>query len=240
MSQYRITLTANAGVVVQSRQIKFWSDAVHTEHVPGFSSVSPALWRDICASGVCAKPNLILFSHRHPDHYSRELTRQARILWPYAELAAPFRDFPDQFLLDEHHCQLSMRGVTFRFAPLIHEPGPHDVNQPPNYGCIADFGGCRLLIPGDCAVAEPSLAKFVGEQPVDIALVDFPWVTLKKGREFIQHYLHPSHLLVYHLPFPEDDELHYRPAAEQAVRALDFIPDVRILGLPLQSEVIEV
>lgn len=237
MPQYRITLTANAGVAVQSREIRFWSDAVHSSHVPGFSSVTPALWRDIQLSGFCARPDLILFTHRHPDHYSRELTEEALRLWPYAELAAPFQDFPDQFLLDERRRKLSMHGVSFRFAPLIHEAGPG--GQPPNYGCLADFGGCRLLIPGDCAVAEPALAAFAGEKPVDILLLDFPWITLKKGREFIRRYLRPAHLLVYHLPFAQDDEFHYRPAAEQAAGLLDFVPDVRLLKEPLQSELVE-
>ena len=49
------------------------------------------------------------------------------------------------------------------------------------------------------------------------AVMPFPWVTLPKGRAFVEEVIRPRHLLVHHLPLPEDDLYGYRPATEAAL-----------------------
>lgn len=53
--------------------------------------------------------------------------------------------------------------------------------------------------------------------PVDLAVLPFPWVTLPKGRAFVEEVIRPRRLLVHHLPLPEDDLYGYRPATEAAL-----------------------
>jgi len=82
----------------------------------------------------------------------------------------------------------------------------------------------------------PELAAFLAESgPVDLALLDVPWITLKRGREFVQKHIRPKTLLVYHLPFAGDDLYNYRNAAAKSAAQLDGM-DVRLLMDPFQQE----
>ena len=96
----------------------------------------------------------------------------------------------------------------------------------------------RILIAGDCEVASPALRDTLAGQAVNLAILDIPWLTLPQGRAFVREVIRPEHLLVYHLPFPEDDCFGYRKAAEWAVVKLPEVPDIRLLEAPLQSEII--
>ena len=51
-----VTLSANAGVVIEVAGCKIWVDAVHNQHVPGFSSVNEDLFLRLLESSAFAKP----------------------------------------------------------------------------------------------------------------------------------------------------------------------------------------
>lgn len=81
------------------------------------------------------------------------------------------------------------------------------------------------------------MAEWLGGRSIDLALLDFPWVTLRRGREFIHRYIRPGHVLVNHLPFQEDEQCNYRSAAEKGAALLrQTVPDVRLLTEPFQTE----
>ena len=68
-------------------------------------------------------------------------------------------------------------------------------------------------------------------------------MTLRRGRAFLEQYIHPDHLILYHIPFEQDDLNGYRKAAEKAVDA--FLQthgsghmDVRLLQDPMQAELV--
>jgi L-ascorbate metabolism protein UlaG (beta-lactamase superfamily) len=237
MSQCTITLSASSGVVLRYGDVRIWSDVLHSKKTPDFSTVSPEMWRHLQQDPALIPPDLIVFSHCHPDHYSRELTAQAMKLWPDAQVAIPKREFDRQILITQQRNQLSVRGLSLRFGKLAHDgKGFEDVA---NYGCIIDNHGFHTLIAGDCAVANPELADFIGDTPIQLALLDFPWATLRKGREFIQKYIHPEHLILYHLPFQADNDYRFREATAQSVSRVSGIPDIRILQDAFQREVIQ-
>lgn len=122
------------------------------------------------------------------------------------------------------------------FMRLTHEGEQY--REVPHYGCILEYDGFRVLIAGDCAVADPQLRDFIGGRPIDLALLNFPWVTLRKGRHFIEQAIRPEHLVVYHLPFPHDDRWGYRDAAVKGAGQLQGVPDVRLLLEPFQREIL--
>lgn len=233
MSVCQVTLSANAGVALRLGGARIWVDALHQHLVPGFSTVTPELMAAMEAHPDFAAPDLLFSTHRHPDHFSRTLTLRALKRWPLAETVLPEPVLEHQFLLSRPRERLLLPEVTLQFARLPHE-GPQYADVP-HYGCVLEHEGFRVLIAGDCAVAAPALESFLKEAgPIDLALLDFPWVTLKKGRRFIREVIRPEHLLVYHLPFREDDIYHYRPAAVKAAGLLVEVPDVRLLWEPLQ------
>ncbi len=228
-----ITLSANAGISLQFADCQIWIDALHDKKVPGFSTVTPDLWEQMQKNAAFAAPDLICFTHCHNDHFSHALTSCAKTLWPQAKLILPEQKFQDQILLLGNEILYTVGDLSLRFIRLPHEGA--QFAQVPHYGVLLSCGGFHVLLPGDCEVASPILERSLHGIALDLVLCDFPWVTQREGREFVQKILRPHHLLVYHLPF-EQDELHrYRSASEYCVRRLQ-IPDIRLLMEPLQCE----
>ncbi len=228
-----VALSANAGVSVQAGEDTLWVDALHEDKQSGFSAVSPRLQGQMLTHPAFQNPKWICYTHCHGDHFSRDLTQTAKKLWPQAELFLPEPIFSNQNLLSE---PVESRGqLTFyRF--------PHEGAQYANvshYGLIADFSGCKVLFAGDCATASPALAQALKNRKIRVAVLPFPWLTLKKGRDFVREYLPDATLVICHIPFPGDDVNGYRPAAEQAVQKLPN-RDIRLMMQPLQREMIKI
>lgn len=217
--QISVTLSANAGVCIQASGYKIWVDALHDRPVTGFSSVDQPLWERICRSDAFAAPDYICYTHDHPDHYSKGLTDKAVEMWSNTELLM----FPQT--VDSGELQLS-------FQKLPHEGEQY--KDVPHYGILISIAGKNILIPGDCAIAAPELATWIGEQQIDLALLDFPWLTLKNGRAFVEYAVRPKAVGVCHLPFEKDDVFGYRKAVKKTLEQ-NFPYDVKLLSEPLQT-----
>ena len=230
----QVTLSANAGVSLALGGRRIWVDALHDTPTGGFSTLTPEMLSQMERHTAFQDPDMMVFTHCHGDHYSHALTAQARARWPRARLVLPERRFADQELLEGAEVAKTLGDIRLRFFRLTHEhPETLDV---PHYGLLLSCGGKNVLLAGDCAIASPELADAVGNTPVDLALLNFPWLALSRGRRYIAERLHPAHLLVYHLPFPADDTAGYRAAVERAAALLPPCPDIRILGDFLQTE----
>lgn len=237
MSLCQITLSANAGAALWLGGTRLWVDALHDKAVSGFSTLSPELQAAVAVHPDFAEPNLIFYTHCHPDHFSQRLTHLAMERWPLAKAILPERQFENQLLLSRPREQLFLPELSVQFIRLPHE-GEQYANVA-HYGCLLDRGGFRVLIPGDCAVASPALREFLLETgPVDLALLDFPWITLSKGRQFIEQFIRPRCLAVYHLPFESDDIFGYRRAVLKAAKQV-HVEDLRLFLKPLQRETFE-
>lgn len=233
----QVTLSANAGAAIELGGFRLWVDALHDEKVPGFSTVTRSLWAAVRAHPAFAAPDLLFFTHCHPDHFSQRLAREALELWPQANIVLPEDRFPGQALLSGRRERVRLPNLTLDFIRLTHE-GPRYADKP-HYGCILESRGFRVLLTGDCRLCAPELREFLEESgPVDLAILDFPWLTLPQGRNFIQSFIRPKTLLVCHLPFREDDIYGYRAAAVKSVPRLEGV-DVRLLTEPLQQEALE-
>ena len=99
MSHCQITLSVNAGVALHLGAMRVWSDALHDRRVVGFSTVTPERWNILQAHPDFASPDLLFFTHCHPDHYSRALTEQVIAQNPQVALVLPEQEFDRQ--LDE-------------------------------------------------------------------------------------------------------------------------------------------
>lgn len=233
----QVTLSANAGIALDFGGLRIWIDVLHDEKVPGFSTVTPELWTAMRAHPAFAAPDLLFFTHCHPDHFSQKLSREALDLWPQAKIVLPEDRFPGQALLSGRRERVRLPELTLDFIRLTHE-GPRYADKP-HYGCILESRGFRILITGDCRLCAPELAEFLAEDgPIDLAILDFPWLTLPRGRRFVQEHIRPKTLLVCHLPFSGDDICGYRAAALKSAPLLEGV-DVRLLSEPFQQETLE-
>ena len=237
MSCCKVTLSANAGIALDFGGLRLWADALHNEKVPGFSTVTSSLWTAMRTHPAFAAPDLLFFTHCHPDHFSQWMAREALDLWPQAKIVLPEDRFPGQALLSGRRERVRLPELTLDFIRLTHE-GPRYADKP-HYGCILESRGLRVLITGDCRLCAPELAEFLAEDgPIDLAILDFPWLTLPRGRRFVQEHIRPKMLLVCHLPFSGDDIYGYRAAALKSAPLLEGV-DVRLLSEPFQQETLE-
>ncbi len=212
-----VTLSANAGVAIGCGGYRIWVDALHDQKVEGFSTVDPQLQAGLLKSPAFAHPDFICYTHCHPDHFSEDLTREAKKLWPDARLLLPEQIFEEQILVSGEEYIYRGDGISLRFIRLPHEGEVYaDVVH---YGILIEIGGKHILIPGDCTTAYAGLAEQLKDVTVDLALLNFPWVGLQKGRAFVENAVKPRHAIAYHLPFEKDDIAGYRKAAEKAVNS---------------------
>ena len=172
MSHCQITLSVNAGVALHLGAMRVWSDALHDRRVVGFSTVTPERWNILQAHPDFVSPDLLFFTHCHPDHYSRALTEQVIARNPQVALVLPEQEFDRQLVLAGPSSHLTLEGLHMDFMRLTHEGAQY--REVPHYGCILEYDGFRVLIAGDCAVADPQLRDFIGSRPIDLALLNFP------------------------------------------------------------------
>ena len=232
-----VTLSANAGVVIDFAGHRVWVDALHDQKVNGFSAVSIDLQEQMMKSSAFSNPECICYTHCHPDHFSQELTASAKALWPEAALYLPEQVFPEQILVQGQSASYREGELNLHFVRLPHEGAQYAGCI--HYGILLSLAGKNVLIPGDCQVAADALAQAVKDIPIDLALLNFPWLTLKKGHTFFREVLRPKKTLLYHLPFAEDDTNGFRQAAEKSL-IRENVGEVQLLWNPLQTIVLDI
>lgn len=234
MGNITVTLSANAGVCVDIGGKRIWVDALHSKKVPGFSTVSPELLERLLKEPSFENPDAICYTHCHPDHFSREQTRMALGKWPAAKVFLPQQQFDGQELVEGENPEFILGDVKLRFLRLPHE-GAQYANVS-HYGLLILSSHGNVLLTGDCAVAAPQLQQAVAGITVDVAILDFPWLTLNKGRTALES-LQAKQILLNHLPFPEDDANGFLGSAEKAVNRWEK-GNVKLLCKPLQTEIL--
>lgn len=216
----RVTLSANAGVAIEIGGVRIWVDALHDTQVPGFSTLHDCQLRQLWTAEAFQSPDAIVCTHCHPDHYAPQLTEEACRRWPKARLFLPQREFAEQELVSDNAYTAAVGGAALHFYRLPHENQSY-TDDVPHYGLTITHGAEMILLPGDCAVASPTLLPLTAQRHFRLVLLNFPWVTLRKGRDFIEQHISADHIIVCHLPFAEDDTEHFRAAAVSGAARLN-------------------
>ncbi len=237
MARCELTLVANAGLLIRLGPAVILADALHDRQVESWSTVTEDRWRTLQTLLPAAGPDLILFTHCHPDHFSPRLAARAMERWPGAKLVLPEQRLAGQRLIDAQRETVSLPGGTVRLARLPHEGAAFAKVR--HYGCVLEHGDFRLLLTGDCALCAEALASFAGDcGPIDAAVAPFPWLTLRRGREFLQERIRPGQLVICHLPFAGEDMYGYRTAAQKAAPLWQASP-LTLLTEPFQRIIID-
>ena len=230
----RIAFSANYGVSLTVEGIRIWIDAVHNG-VPGvYSPVAPDLFDRMLKSGDFREPDYLFFTHCHTDHFSKKKVERVREMWPGAGLILPEPRFSDQLLLSGRSMRFSDRGVEFQFIHLTHEGEQY--RDVPHYGLLLKGEGRTVLLAGDCEGCSGQLEEALRGRHIDTAVLPFPWLTLSRGRTFVRDIIKPDHLVVGHIPFPEDDRMGYGRAAALARKKFGDTTDIRLLTRAMQTE----
>ena len=238
INSWTATLSVNAGLALCTEGLRLWVDAVHDEKLPDFSTLTPQQQRRLFLHPNFQDPDLICFTHCHPDHFSPGLCNLAMERYPAARVVLPEPYVDGQLPLHGQEVMLPAGGRLLTFRRLIHEGEQY--RNTPHYGLMIEDEGDALLVLGDCALppCDSGLQAWVAGREIDTAFVTFPWVTLPQGRRFLMEILRPEHLMVYHLPIPEDDVYGYARAAGKAAATLPGIGDIRLFTRSFQTEIL--
>lgn len=198
--------TANAGVYVTAGSVRFLLDAFPDKPVDGFEAMTPPQVETLLR-GI--SPDLLLVTHPHPDHHSDRLTRLAADRFPGMEIVCPWRRPSAQLLWE--NCRV-------RWFPLPHAP-QEVLQQVPNYGFLLETEGRRIFCPGDADPRDAQVRRLVEGLRPDLAILNFPWVTLPSARPVLAA-LDPRHTVLTHLPPADCDPLALHRAVETALPRL--------------------
>lgn len=239
----RITLSANAGVAVSMCGTCLWIDALHDTKLPEYSTLDKDRLDAMRASGLFLRPDALIYTHCHEDHFSEELTEAVLEEYPGAVAILPERRLKKQILLRDSFESFTVGELLIRMIRVPHE-GAENISVS-NYAILispaqSGDGSFSILVLGDAELGSSVLVDGLaglGSPGTDLVIADFPWAAVKRGRTILEDVIMPEHLVIYHLPFEEDDTRGYRSMIRRAAGRIRNIPDVRIMDGFLQTEI---
>ena len=246
MNDRTVLFTANAGFIVSANGITLAVDAFPRIADRGFSALPAEYFQQLCQNPDLADVRYVIATHDHKDHYSKQWNEQFLSCHPQARFIGAVEDgrtpqtndpqasslqVDSSVLLCSDRPTYYLPGITFEFLRLPHEGA--EFAHVANYGCLVTFteryglsssgtssGPCRILFVGDAKPAVPAIADWIGGRSIDLAMLNFPWIALPKGRKFIKDHLPHAQIGVIHLPYETEDRNHYVAATKRSVMQL--------------------
>ncbi len=231
-----ITSGVNAGIVLNLKGHRIWCDALHNIKIDGLSTVTTERLERMFSSTAFGYPELIFYTHcPHSDHYSKKMNDDIIKKFPRSYIALPEPDRHTDIYITGITHRLKIGDIGLEFIKLTHEGEQYkDVLH---YGCLISCENKNILITGDCMLCSKELKDYVSGKNIYAAIMPFPWITLPKGREFVDTIIRPQQLIINHLPMEEDDICGYRNAVKKSA-ALVKLPKVHVFTDMLQEIVI--
>lgn len=234
MMKCKILFTANAGFLLEAGGKTILIDALHNTPVGGWSALDESKTAQLFALLDRNPPDILYFTHVHPDHFSKELAETAAERAPGCRLILPKRESKTEFScgdvclqwaeLPHMHVNGKYAGTNFCLTIRCRDSGKPS-------------GEAKIFVSGDVDfTSSKTLAAIDGLAP-DLAFLNFPWISLRAGREALEK-LSPGKVVLVHLPYPEDDAFGYIPAAKRS--AEQFFPDAVPLTEFFQQVEIEI
>ncbi len=235
----RLTLSINAGLSIEMGGAKILVDAFHEMADEGLSTLNPERKQAVMESPAFKDPQMLFYTHCHKDHYSENMTKEYLAKWPKCVLIGPGTIMPelpesDRRILLREERTVRCGNVLAEFFPLRHAGG--DSKKTEHYGCILSCEGVSVLLAGDAEYPSEELTKKVRDRKIDLAVMDFPWVTSRKGLQSLREEIRPLRTLVYHLPCKEDDIFRINSAVEYAAAHGAKGMDIRMITELLQTQ----
>ena len=239
-STLRITLIANAGLLMTYRGTTLMIDGIYGREGHPFSNLSPEVWREMLGSeDRFKKVDYLLFTHAHPDHFSPEMTgeflrhRDVKGLFlPQPHTAAEdrlietlqARKTPCVILSDatEHAAYRIEPEITVRAFRTLHLDRKY--RDVPHFCYILTFGDKKILLTADVDYTTETLES-IQDLPIKAAFVNPLFFNALCRRKFFKGTLPGQSIFVYHVPFPEDDSMWMLPTLRRSLEA--WPPDGR-------------
>lgn len=211
--------------MIEHDDVKLIIDGLHSKKAIEFSKVKEdTLDKIIRGSKPFDNVNYMIFTHKHIDHMcSKSLVEflknneQAEVLYSMDEGSEIEK--LNQFVKDGEYkggaidIELGKKvkypikngEITFFKSQHMGE----ESYQCSNICYIIELDGIKFLHLGDGNIDYDYLHKMLSDEEINVALVNFPFIHIPNGKKIIREIIKPDHLIVFHLPFKEDDKSNY-------------------------------
>lgn len=242
---YKITYIANSGVMIEHDDVKFIIDGLHSKKAIDFSRVKEDTLEKIIRG---YKPfddlDYLLFTHRHIDHMCDKSTveflknnEDTEVLYPKDEGCVI--ETVDDFVKEGEYLGGALDielGIKMKYpiknGEITYFKSKHmgDESFKCNNICyIIELDGVRFLHMGDGSFDYDYLQKMLHDERINVAFVNFPFIQLPNGKRIIREIIKPDHLIVFHLPFEEDDNSNYiKNTLKRYEKDRDILPETEI------------
>ncbi|WP_074407751.1 MBL fold metallo-hydrolase [Aquimarina megaterium] len=209
ISQENITLTytGNMGVLISDHQSSVLIDGLHTKYGDDYLFPSKEVVHKI---NTRFKPNVILFTHYHGDHFSASLSREYLVLNKKAvlfganQITKNFSDFEDRVVTittkDYTKQTIDIGKVTVTGLKINHAGKRHVAVE--NVGYIIKINNKRFLHVGDTNWFEEielfNTLQLHGAS-IDVAILPY-WMLLQDDASIlIKKYINPKKVIATHI-----------------------------------------
>lgn len=226
MNNVSIEYLANAGFLIRGGHHKILLDAIYSQRFLPFSAMRPEVLQAILrGEGDFADVDLVLVTHRHPDHCSPQDVLNLEN--PDVTLIVPPDAYPEgtaqpkQTLISPRGDGVLWEDETLRITGVHteHDRDGDIAEKRIHYSYLLEFkqeDAC-ILVMGDAATKPRLFETWLEGKRPSAVIINFVEINQDKGREFLRE-VDPDLAILCHLPLPEDDQFHM---AKLARRSLD-------------------
>ena len=231
----KITLIANAGVLVEHMGIGLLVDGVHHEQGHSFPRVKRSDLLDMRqGTGAFSHLDYLLFTHEHPDHFSPLYVTELIHARSMRGLVLPSCTHPSaelSLLLNHIRHNLipswslglqpgARRDITLTGDISVTAIGTRHMG--PQYHHLANdclilhIGGKKLLFTGDGDTVREYYAPALEDMKLDAVFVNPLFYHHPLGQEILNTIFRPRTIVIYHMPCKDQDTMHLAPMVERS------------------------
>lgn len=220
--QLRIYHTVNEGLYLWNGKSGLLIDALHRGKRLGFSDTPERyIWMMRHEKNFFTKPNDLLFTHLHEDHFDPELVDDFLERYPDRIVYAPGLDRNNVQPVVLEHGIARLQIEEYEIYAFSTEHDGQAYVDCPHCSYLIRCGDECIWISGD-AKLDVSLAGKIQryascQNCISDAFVMIYQISSRSGRDFLKA-LAPERIWLYHLPYETDDIYHYHAAAKQKCR----------------------
>ena len=225
----RVTLVTNAGLLLEYKGTTLLLDGIYGPEGHPFSNLSPEVWRRM-REGAAPFENVdvLLFTHAHPDHLSPpmalEYLRHRRVKGVFLPDTRTVREGGLTDFLKEQSIPCALLSeetdrVGYRVAPEITVRPFRTLHLDKQFETVRHFcylitfGEKNVLFTADIDYVTEDLSRLNGLR-LDAAFINPLFFSVLRQGKFFRGELNAKRLVVYHVPFAEDDGMGMRARME--------------------------
>ncbi len=211
-----LTYTGNMGVFISGGEDSVLIDGLHTKYGDDYLFPPKKMVNKI---NTDLKPNAILFTHYHGDHFSAQLTKEylelntMAFLYGASQITNNFHGFRNRVITiktDNYSKQTSkLNGITITSFKINHAGKRHISVE--NIGYIVHINKKKILHVGDTNWLEKinlfDILK-LQDEAIDIAILPYWMLLPDNASELIKKYINPKQVIATHIsPSIKEKEL---------------------------------